>query len=104
MKTLMALFATAIAMAPAAYADPSNGASAYQAYLEEIVGNGVVVGNQEKLVGLGELVCFNVAHGMTLSDVIRSQFGWFAPGVATVITNAAQHHLCPGVFAGQAEP
>lgn len=107
MKTLIALFATIVALAPTAYADPSTASSGdqvYQAYLAEIAANGVVVGRPKKVIELGKIVCYNVQHGISVDAVIRAHFGSYGPGVAMVITNAAQNHLCPDTLVGQPEP
>lgn len=104
MKLLMTLFAAAIAVAPMAYAEPAADEPspaelrAYEAYLTEITSHGVAVGKPEKIVGLGKVVCYNLMHGFSIPEIIRSQFGWFAPGVGIIITDAAQHQLCPNTL------
>lgn len=104
MKPLMMLFAAAIALAPVAHAPVAHAEPASEptdqqtaAYLAEIEANGARPKRfmTEKLVKLGQNTCFNIRHGMSPGDIIKSVFAYYDPGVAVTVVSAAQHQLCP---------
>jgi hypothetical protein len=100
---VLASFATIVALAPCAHADPGPDAS----FLAELKNAGITYGGGPDAVGIGRQACQLMDQGHSEPDVIKGmtqQNAGFTTDGATKFTQIAESVFCPQHTGGAVSP